>query len=200
MNGQSWSDSGFSGNVSGEQDLYGELLTAKAGYSHVWAGVPLAENFIINPAWNYLDGPKSVTADNVTAGLRSRFGGFTVEGAVFRTEIDDARVAAFGALLATRARDIESEGYEVGAGYDWGSGFIRAKYAHIDVSIDGQPADSDTGNYVATPVGDIITITAAHRFQRIGLTIGGDIEIRDGIRSCGSTGDHLRELAALSRL
>lgn len=177
VNGKAWKDGGFSGNVSGEQDLYGELLTAKGAYSHVWAGVPLAENFIVNPAWNYLDGPDSVTADNVTAGLRSRIGGFTLEGAVFRTEIDDARVAAFGVLLATRARDIESEGYEVGAGYDWGSGFIRAKYAHIDVSIDGQPADSDTGNYVATPVGDIITITAAHRFHRIGLTVGGHIEI-----------------------
>ncbi|MDO9383604.1 MAG: TonB-dependent receptor plug domain-containing protein [Hyphomicrobiaceae bacterium] len=177
VNGQSWSDGGFSGNVSGEQDLYGDLLTAKAGYSHVWAGVPLAENFIINPGWNYLDGPESVTADNVTAGLRSRFGGFTIEGTLFRTEIDDARVAAYGALLATRARDIESEGYEIGAGYDWSSGFIRAKYAHIDVTIDGLAADSDTGNYVATPVGDIITITAAHRFERIGLTVGGDIEI-----------------------
>ena len=177
VNGQEWRDEGFSGNVSGEQDLVGELLTAKAGYSHIWAGVPLAENFIINPAWNYLDGPESVTADNVTAGLRSRFGGFTVEGNVFRTEIDNARVAAYGALLATRARDIESEGYEIGGGYDWGAGFVRVKYAHIDVTINGQPADSDTGNYVATPVGDIITLTAAHRFERLGLTIGGDIEI-----------------------
>ena len=177
VNGQSWSDGGFSGNVSGEQDLYGEFLTAKTAYSHVWAGVPLAENFILNPGWDYLDGPESVTADNVTAGLKSRFGGFTLEGAVFRTEIEDARVAAFGRLLATRARDINSRGYEISAGYDWRSGSIRVKYAHIDVDINGEPADTDTGNYVATPVGDIITITAVHTFDRLGLTIGGDIEI-----------------------
>lgn len=41
----------------------------------------------------------------------------------------------------------------------------------------GTPADSDTGNYIATPIGDLITLTAAHRFSSIGLTVGGDIEI-----------------------
>lgn len=197
--GEDWSGSGFSGNVSGEQDLIGELLTAKAGYSHIWAGVPLAENFIMNPDWIYLDGPAAVTADNVTAGLRSRYRGFTLEGTVFRTEIDNARVATFrsfapatGVYGALRARDIVSEGFELGAGYDWGAGFLRVKYAHIDVDIDGNAADTDTGNYVATPVGDIITITAAHRFERLGLTIGGDIEIApeyDNVAPAAVTGE-----------
>lgn len=176
---QEWTDGGFSGNVSGEQDLIRNFLTAKAGYSHVWAGVPLAENFIMNPAWNYDDGPDSVTADNATAGLIARYRGFTVEGTVFRTAIEDARVAAYGngILGAIRTRDIDSRGFEIGAGYDWGSGFAKIKYAHIDVDVDGRPADSDTGNYVATPVGDIIILTAAHRFAGTGVTLGGDIEI-----------------------
>lgn len=185
-NDRDWNDGGFSGNVSGEQDLLGDWLTAKAGYSHVWAGIPLAENFIMNPFWAYADDPEAVEADNVTAGLKARYRGFTLEGTVFRTEIDNARVATYGSVIplsgglysgAFRTRDIDSRGFEIGTGYDWGFGFIRAKYAHIDIDVDGQPADSDTGNYVAVPVGDIITITAAHRFERIGLTVGGDIEI-----------------------
>ena len=172
------SDNGLSGNISGEQDLIGNLLTAKAGVSHVWAGVPLAENFILNPSWNYFGGPESVEADNYTAGLVARYKGWTLEGTVFRTEIDNARVAAWsnGVQGAIRTRDIESEGYELGVGYEWGNGFLRVKYANIDVSINGQPADTDTGNYVATPVGEIITITGAHTFVGTGWTVGGDIE------------------------
>lgn len=177
--GKTWEDSGLSGNISGEQDLIGNFLTAKAGYSHVWAGVPLAENYIMNPNWLYGDGPESVEADNYTAGLVARYKGWTLEGSVFRSEIDNARMAAysnagFGAL---RARDIESEGFEIGAGYDWGNGFLRVKYVNIDVSIDGKPADSDTGIYLATPVGEIITITGVHTFAGTGLTIGADAEI-----------------------
>jgi hemoglobin/transferrin/lactoferrin receptor protein len=172
-------DNGLSGNISGEQDLIGNFLTAKAGVSHVWAGVPLAENFIMNPAWNYFDGPESVEADNYTAGLVARYKGWTFEGTIFRTEIDNARVATYSNDVAgaIRTRDIESEGYELSARYDWTNGFLKVAYANIDVTIDGLPADTDTGNYVATPVGEIITITGAHTFAGTGLTVGGDVEI-----------------------
>lgn len=177
--GQTWEDSGLSGNISGEQDLFGRFLTAKAGYSHVWGGVPLAENFIMNPGWRYLDGPDSVEADNYTAGLVARYKGWTLEGSVFRSQIDNARVATYSdaVLGALRTRDIESEGFEIGVGYDWGNGFLRVKYVNIDVTVDGKPADSDTGTYVATPVGEIITITGVHTFVGTGLTIGADAEI-----------------------
>ncbi|GGE48663.1 TonB-dependent receptor [Agaricicola taiwanensis] len=181
---QEFNNSGLSGNVSGELDIISNHLTAKAGYSHVWAGIPLAENFILNPAWTYLDGPEEVTSDNATAGLVARYNGFTLEGTVFRTEIDNARQPAYanfavatGVYGAIRNRDIESKGFEIGLGYEWASGFIRFEYANIDVEIDGKPADSDTGNYLASPAGDIFTLSAAHTFSSIGLTIGGDMEI-----------------------
>lgn len=184
--------SGLSANVSGEYDLVPELLTAKAGYSHVWAGIPLAENFILNPAWNYvgLNGEKlkAVTSDNYTAGLVARYNGFTLEGSVFKTQIENARNAKFSnAYLppfgagripgSTFAPELDTRGFEIGAGYAWETGFVRVKYAHIDVDIDGRRGDSDTGNYIATPVGDIITITAAHTFAAWNVTIGGDVEI-----------------------
>jgi hemoglobin/transferrin/lactoferrin receptor protein len=188
INGQEFDNGGLSANISGEYDLT-DFLTAKAGFSHVWAGVPLAENFIMNPAWTYgPDGPNPVTSNNYMLGLEGRYAGFTAEASVFRTDIDDARVALYrytlaspppfpGALAALRSRDFTSQGFEIGAGYEWTSSYVKVKYAHIRVDIDGVPADSDTGNYLATPVGDIITITAAHTFVDWGLTIGGDIEI-----------------------
>ncbi|TKT77660.1 TonB-dependent receptor [Aquamicrobium sp. LC103] len=179
VDGSKFENSGLSANVSGEYDL-NEFLTAKAGFSHVWAGIPLAENFIMNPGWMYgADGPEPVTANNYLVGLKAHHDGFTLEGSIFRTDINNARSpryspAATGALMT---REVESRGFEIGAGYDWRSGYVQVKYAHIDVDIDGAPADTDIGNYLATPVGHIITIAAAHTFTDLGLTIGGDIEI-----------------------
>ncbi|MBB3972676.1 TonB-dependent receptor [Hansschlegelia beijingensis] len=185
---------GVSANVTGEYDLIKDLLTAKAGYSHVWAGIPLAENFILNPAWIYrnADGKlRATTSDNYSAGLVLKRNGFSLEGNVFRTKIQNARNAKFSNAYdydfgapgygpvpgATWAPDLATRGFELGAGYEWETGFVRVKYAHIDVDINGRRGDSDAGNYIATPVGDIITITAAHTFVDWNVTIGGDIEI-----------------------
>ncbi|MGF6174401.1 hemoglobin/transferrin/lactoferrin receptor protein [Ensifer sp. 4252] len=174
---EKWDNAGFSGNVSGEYDLIEDLLTAKAGYSHVWAGVPLAENFIMNPNWNYRTGPEPVTADNYAFGLVAKHEGFTLEGSLFRTDIDDARTAKYAVAKAIENHDVRSKGFELGAGYDWGDGYFKVKYANIDVSIDGKPADSDTGIYLAAPAGEFITLVAAHSFIDWGVTIGGDVEI-----------------------
>jgi len=175
--GEDWTNSGVSYNASGEFDLLPEYLTAKAGFSRGWGGVQLAENFIMNPAWRYGAGPQAVTARNGTVGLEARYDGFTAEGRVFRTRLDDARAARFAAGSANLARDVESKGYEVGLGYAWTGGFVRAKYADIDVTIDGQPADSDTGTYLATPIGQVLTFGGAHTVRSWNLTFGADVEI-----------------------
>lgn len=175
--GGEWDNAGLSRNISGEFDIIPEILTAKAGYSHAWGGIQLAENFIMNSAWNYGRGIRPVTADNYTAGLVAKFHGFTLEGTVFRTILDNARAARFAVASATLTREVESEGYEIAAGYTWEDGFVRAKYADIDVTIDNQPADSDAGTYLATPVGKVITLTGAHTFRDWGVTVGADVEI-----------------------
>lgn len=179
VEGSDFSNGGLSGNLSAEYDLTG-WLTAKAGAARVWGGVPLAENFIINPLWTYgAKGPDAVHATNFLIGLTAHHEGFTAEASLFRTLIDDARGAAYrppatGALVT---RDLESRGFELGLGYQWASGYVKGRYVHIDVDVNGLPATSDTGNYLATPVGDIFSLSAAHTFVDHGVTIGGDIEI-----------------------
>ncbi|MFC5067147.1 TonB-dependent receptor [Flaviflagellibacter deserti] len=178
LDGSKFDDAGLSGNISGEYDLT-SFLTAKVGASHVWAGVPLSENYVMNPLWDYGDGPEPVAADNVVAGLIARHEGFTLEGGVFRTNIDNARVTLFNpaATAALRAFDLETKGFEVGAGYDWNDGFVRVKYANTDAEIDGIVADTYLGNYLTAPVGEIITVQWAHTFAGWGVTVGGDVEI-----------------------
>lgn len=175
--GQEWDNAGLSRNISGEFDIIPEHLTVRAGYSHVWGGIQLAENFIMNPAWRYGGGIKPATSDNVMAGLVGRWNGFTLEGSVFRTVLDHARAARFAVASATLTREVESQGYEIGLGYAWEDGFVRAKYADVDVRIDNQRADSDTGTYLATPIGQVVTLTAAQTFKQYGVTIGADVEI-----------------------
>ncbi len=175
--GQEWNNSGLSGNVSGEYDLIEDVLTAKAGYSHVWGGVPLAENFIFNPRWNYGDGPKPVTADNYNLGLEANYGDFTIEGSVFQTDLADARAPRYQILRGIEAHDVRSRGFDIGGGYNWGDGYFKVKYANIDVEIDGKPADSDLGSYLAAPAGQIITLQAVHTFTDWGVTLGADAEI-----------------------
>jgi hemoglobin/transferrin/lactoferrin receptor protein len=174
--GAGWSHSGLSYNGSGEIDLLPDLLVAKAGYARVWSGAPLAENFILNTAWNYGTGPRPVTSDNVSAALEARYRGFTLEGKLFQTRLEEARAAKFAAGSANLAYDIRSRGYELALGYAWADGFIKGKYVDIDVTINDRPTDTDAGQYLATPVGRIFTLTAAHTFRPWGVTVGGDME------------------------
>lgn len=176
VDGFASSDQGLSTNISGEYDLTGFLI-AKAGYSRVWAGVPLAEGYVQNPAWDYGDGPRSVSSNNYTAGLVLHDGGLRIEAGVFSTAIEDARVPLYAATQALRAFDVETQGFALAAGYDWGAGFARARFSRTEAEIDGGPAETYLGSYLTAPIGDVVTLEFAHRFDRWNLTIGGDVEV-----------------------
>ena len=179
VNGQRASESGWSFNLSGEHDL-SNSMTLSAGYSDVWAGMPLAENLIINPAWTYDDPVKPVTADNLFVGLRTRFKGdlkgLSLDGKVFRTNIRDARTPDYRAGAAL-TKDMTSKGFELGASYSWSSGFGRVRYAHIDTTIDGKPADSDTGRYLTTPIGQVVSLELVQSVMQRQLSLGLDAQI-----------------------
>lgn len=174
VDGQSWNDSGFSGNLGGEYDLT-DGLTVRAAYSHVWAGPALAENFIMNPDWDYAGGLKPMTANNLTAGFAYTRDAFLFEANLFRTRIDDVRTATWDDGADTR--DLETEGFELAAGYAWADGRAQVGYTDTDVEIDGAVADSYLGNYLGVPAGQAFVVDVTHSFPARGITVGGDAEL-----------------------
>lgn len=176
VDGSTFDDQGASANASIEFNVT-ESVTLSAGASHVWAGVPLAENFIMNPLWTYPeDGIEPVTSDNLYAAASYKFGKWLIDGKLFSTQIDNARTPNYSAGPALNA-DVESSGLEVGVEHQWRDGFARFGYADIDTEIDGNTADSFAGRYLTTPIGQVVSLEIAHRLPRLGLVFGTDAEI-----------------------
>lgn len=174
VDGSEIDDGGLSGNVSAAVDVT-DFLTVTAGYSRVWGGIALAENFILNPNWTYEDGIEPVRSENFTAGFEVFYEGFTFDAGVFRSEFDNARDPSFRAGPGVTA-DFQTEGFDVGAGYSWGPGFVRVSYTDTEIEVDGNAADSDVTQYFGAPLGRIIAVEAAHHFEDFGVTIGGIVD------------------------
>lgn len=172
--GSTHDNSGLSGNASAEYDVT-DFLTLNAGYSNVWGGIALAENYILNPAWDYSGGIEPVRAENLTAGFKTLYEGFSFGANIFRSDFENARDENFGAGPAITV-DFETEGFDVSAGYTWGPGFVRATYTDTEIEVDGQATNSDATQYLGAPLGRIIAVEASHRFDPLGLTIGGTID------------------------
>jgi hemoglobin/transferrin/lactoferrin receptor protein len=166
---------GVSYNASGEWDV-NDSLTVSAGYSHVWGGIELAENYILSLDWDYAaEDISDVTADNTYVAVSFDAGWAVLDGKIFATEINDARAASYGGGPAITA-DVEAQGFEIGVSTNWDSGFARLGYANVDTEVNGRAADSYTGNYLTIPLGEIITFQTAHQFVN-GVIVGGDAEM-----------------------
>lgn len=175
VDGSTQSESGVSANISGEVSLT-EQVTLSAGYSHVWGGLELAENYIMNPAWTYpAGGIDPVSADSVYVAASYDIGTWVVDGKLFGTQIDNARAASYGGGPGL-STDLDTTGFELGFGTAWDGGFFRAGFASIDTDLDGRNADSFTGNYLTMPMGEFLTFQVAHRLGN-GLLLGGDAQV-----------------------
>lgn len=164
---------GLSGNVSAAYDVT-DFLTLNAGYSNVWGGVALAENFIHRTNWDYSDGIKPVRAENYTTGFEAHYEGFTFNAGLFRSVFDNARSpGGAGPGITT---DFETRGYDVGTGYNWGPGFVRVSYTDTEITVNSGAASSYATQYFGAPLGRVIALEAAHRFDDIGVLVGGNID------------------------
>lgn len=172
--GSEQSTSGLSFNASGEVDV-SNALTLSAGYSHVWGGIELAENYILNSGWDYSTAEiEDVTADNFYVAASFDAGWGVLDGKVFSTQIDNSRAATYGGGPALTA-DVEATGFELGFSTDWDGGFVRVGYANTDTEVNGVNADSYTANYLTIPLGELVSLQAAHQFNN-GVVVGGDIQ------------------------
>ncbi|MGH1350896.1 MAG: TonB-dependent receptor domain-containing protein [Methyloligellaceae bacterium] len=176
VDGTDLDNTGFSGNISGEYDI-NKYITLKAGYAHVFGRIPLAEALLNYNNYTY-DGVEPFSSNNVTAGVSAKYKGFTFDSSYNIVKMDDAIAyyAARGSSSRNNTADIESNSFDIAFGYSWTDGFVKAKYANIEVTQDGEPIGT-TAFYYGTNVGELISLQAAHKFAGTGLTIGGDINI-----------------------
>ncbi|MBX2829925.1 MAG: TonB-dependent receptor [Rhodospirillales bacterium] len=177
LEGTEIENEGLSGNVSATFDVT-DFLTVNAGYSNVWGGIALAENFILNKEWDYSKGIKPVRSENYTTGFEMHHEGFSFNAGLFRSVFDNARDPGYNASTAGPSvlADFETRGYNLGAGYNWGAGFVRASYTDSEISLNGKAGNSDGTQYFGAPLGRVIALEAAHRIDPYSLTVGGTLD------------------------
>lgn len=198
IDGTEYDVDGLSTNVALDYDVTDDL-TLSAGASTTWGGIALSESFLFDTAgWVYPDEIDAVTSQNIYVGLNGQAGAFDFDAKVFKTEIFNARTLydpateRFG-LSPAATSDFESEGFEVGARYNWSTGFARIAYANIDSKINGLAVDSYTGRYLSTPLGETVILEVEQAFDAYDIVVGADAQItvdQDGTY----LGDELGEL------
>ncbi len=168
-----WEDSysGFSGNVSASYAVT-ETLSLRGGVSSVFGGVTLEDNFIFNPAWDY-DGLKAARARNYTLGFDYDTGNLRLDGELFLTQIDDARLSSYA---ANANGDAESRGYNLGLGYGWTDGYLRASYSHSTIKVNGAGSDTYSAVDLGAPLGGVFALEVQHSPAGGAFTLGGSIQ------------------------
>lgn len=171
VGGQNEAFSGLSANLSASYAVT-DALTLRGGASSVFGGLSIEDNFIYNPAWDYT-GLKASRATNYTLGFDYETGALDLSGEVFLTRIEEARVSSF---RSNGNADAESRGFNLGLGYGWDNGYLRASYSQSEVTVEGDGADSYTALDLGAPLGGVFAIEAQHRPQGSAFTFGGSIE------------------------
>ncbi|AHD02101.1 TonB-dependent receptor plug domain-containing protein [Leisingera methylohalidivorans] len=166
------SPSGASGNLSLVYDVT-DALSLRAGYSNVFGGIDLEDNFLFYQAWDY-SALQSSRAKNIIVGADWQRGNWTLGGELFKTGIDNVRgVSGAGAVAGN---DFESKGFNLAATYGWDSGFARFTMNSSDVEFNDAPAESfflvDSG----TPIGKVLAFEVQQEIPAMNLLVGGSVE------------------------
>lgn len=170
-NGAKRSFAGASGNVSVSYEL-NDQVTLRGGLSSVFGGLSIEDNFIYNRAWTY-GALRASRATNYTLGVDYAVGELDLTGELFLTEIKDARIATF---RANGNGDASSRGFNIGLGYGWDQGYLRASYAQSKVKVNGVGADSFSALDLGAPLGGVFALEAQHNPDGSAFTFGGSIE------------------------
>jgi hemoglobin/transferrin/lactoferrin receptor protein len=159
--------SGLSGNASVSYGVT-EALTLRAGYSSVFGGIAIEDNYTFLPSWDYSD-LQPARAENYTIGFDYAAGTLNVGGELFLTQVENARggVGNF---------DFESHGFNLGVGYGWDQGFARLTYTNSTVEVNGNGASSYDALDFGAPLGQVIKLQAQHELAG-GLTLGGSLDV-----------------------
>ncbi|MFS4583634.1 TonB-dependent receptor plug domain-containing protein [Phaeobacter sp. C3_T13_0] len=164
--------SGASGNLSVVYDVT-DSLSLRAGYSNVFGGYDLEDNFLFYRSWDYSD-LRASRAKNIVIGADWQRGNWTLGGELFKTNIDNVRSVSRSGIVS--GDDFESKGFNFSATYGWDRGFARFTMNKSDVEFNGGAAESfylvDSG----TPVGEVLAFEVQHEITSMNLLVGGSIE------------------------
>ncbi len=186
---KSFDNTGFSPNMSAEYAITARL-TGFAGASYSWAGLEMPETGLFHAAnYTYADDLDPTTAKNLRAGLRFTDGGLLLEGALFRTLIDNPLATNDTTRTRINGLDLRTEGVDLTAGYRWEQAQIRGQYTHTDVTYGGRMALPNDYN-TAVPVGDLFSVNGSYSFDQLHLTLGASAEFAlsisdDALRAAG---------------
>ncbi len=173
LDGTEMRNHGWSGNLSLLYHVT-DSVRLNAGYSDVWGGIKLAENYIFNPAWDY-DDIDPVRARNTTLGFDVDRGPFSLDGRVFRSDFSNAREPSFGGGPSETV-DFRSEGYTVGTRLRWRQGFVRLSYTDSRITVNGDAASSYATRSHGAPLGRVIALEAMHWLDGPDIGFGGTID------------------------
>lgn len=165
------SHSGASGNLSMVYQVT-DALSLRAGYSNIFGGIDLEDNFLFWQAWDY-SGLTSSRAQNIVIGADWQQGNWTLGGELFKSKIDDLRGLTG---TAVGSNDFESKGISLAATYGWQSGFARFTATHSEVEYNGGAVNSFTFQDFGTPLGTILALEVQQELPQYNLLIGGSID------------------------
>lgn len=171
---------GASGNASVTYHVT-DAFSLRAGYSNVFGGIQLEDNYVFTPSWDY-SGLRSARARNMNVGFDWQTDALTFGGEFFLTEIDNAR-GGDGNF------DFESKGYNLGATYDWIDGFVRLTYSNSDVTVNGAATGSYEVQDLGAPLGQVIALEVQHHLAAANLLIGGSLDVALDYDDTASTSD-----------
>ena len=180
-------DSGMSANISAQYEV-SNYLTLKAAYASVWGGIALAENFILNPGWDYSEGIKSVESDNFVVGVESTIAKLRFGANVYETDINNGRTPSYRAGPGV-VSDFDISGHDIFLSYETAYSALSLKYSNIKGETNGEAITSYGGNYFTTPLGELITLSGTTSFEKLPLSLGLDAEIsldNDAVEDSGA--------------
>lgn len=167
-NGQELSVSGASANISTSVDLTDSLLL-RAGYSNVFGGIQLEDNYLFYQNWNYAS-LQSSRAKNYNMGVDWTSGNLTLSAERFLTKVNDARED--GGNL-----DFESDGYSIGATYGWDSGFARLTFSDSEIEVNGSSSGSYEARDLGAPLGQVLALQVQQELPQYNLLVGGSLDL-----------------------
>jgi len=156
---QSFSDSGFSPNVSATFAATPNL-TLHAGHTRALRGIEIRDAFKLDSATND-PGLDAERARSTEVGFEYRRAAFNVGGKIYRTDIEDAIADPIGRpALYENIGDVRSRGVMLHAGYRWTRLAVGASFHHNVSKIDGERLNVYEHNGLGTSIGDTLILHA----------------------------------------